>query len=132
MAAGGGEFVMDFEYPEPEPAPVTTIAWRLGHVTVGVFGMRNASHFGGPAIDYHSVIWPADAASALSELDAAYERWTAGVAELAADDWARPVGPAEGPWAASPYASLILHINREAIHHMAEVLFLRDLFRNRD
>src|SRR5215471_8641916 len=46
IAAGSGEFVIDFAYPEPEVPPVTTIAWRLGHLIVGVFGARNASHFG--------------------------------------------------------------------------------------
>src|SRR5438105_6921400 len=114
MAAGGGDLVMDFEYPEPMPAPMTTIAWRLGHLTVGVFGMRNASHFRGPPIDYQSVAWPPDADGALAELDAAYQRWTEGVAGFTGGDWARPVGPAEGPWASSPYAALVLHINREA------------------
>ena len=38
--------------PEPEPAPVTTIAWRLAHIVVGVLAMRNAGHFGRPATDY--------------------------------------------------------------------------------
>jgi hypothetical protein len=33
-------------WPDPEPAPVTTIAWQLSHLAVGVFGLR-ASH--GPA-----------------------------------------------------------------------------------
>ena len=37
-AAGSGDFTIDFEWPEPEPVPVTTIAWRLGHIIVGVFG----------------------------------------------------------------------------------------------
>ena len=46
QAAGGGDLVADFEYPEPDPAPVTTIAWRIAHIRVGVFGQRNASHFG--------------------------------------------------------------------------------------
>ena len=32
---------IDFAYPPPEPAPFTTIAWRLAHVIVGVFAMRN-------------------------------------------------------------------------------------------
>jgi hypothetical protein len=40
-----------------------------------------------------------------------------------------PVGEAEGEYAALPYAALVLHINREAIHHMAEVALLRDLYR---
>ena len=28
---------IDFIYPEPDPPPFTTIAWRLAHVIVGVF-----------------------------------------------------------------------------------------------
>jgi hypothetical protein len=40
-------------------------------------------------------------------------------------------GPTEGPYADHPLGSLILHINREAIHHGAEVCLLRDLYRNR-
>lgn len=131
MAAGGGDLVLDWEWPEPVPPPVTTIAWRIGHVLVGVFGFRNAAHFGGPPIDYQTALWPPDADGALAELDAAYGRWAAGVAGFSDEDWARPVGPAEGPWRDSPFSSLVMHVNREAIHHMAEVLLLRDLYRNR-
>jgi hypothetical protein len=125
---GEGELIMDFSYPEPSPAPVTTIAWRLGHLLVGVFGQRNASHFGGPRFDYETVVWPPDARSSLDALDDAYAQWVAGVRGLDPDDLLRPVGPAEGSFAAFPYADLVLHINREAIHHAAEVLLLRDLY----
>jgi hypothetical protein len=38
-------------------------------------------------------------------------------------------GEAEGPYAELSYLALILHINREAIHHTAEILLLRDLYR---
>jgi hypothetical protein len=127
----GDVWLPDFRMPEPEPAPVTTIAWRLGHVIVGIFGMRNASHFGGPPIDYTNHQWAGDAATALAQLDDGYARWVAGVGTLDADGLATPVGPAEGPYAEFPYAALVLHINREAIHHLAEVLLLRDLYRNR-
>lgn len=131
MAAGAGDLVADFEFPEPTPAPVTTIAWRLGHVIVGIFGMRNAAHFDGPSIDYQSAQWPPNAANALAALDDAYTAWVTGVAGLDNAALARPVGPAEGPFAEHPYAALVLHINREAIHHLAEVLLLRDLYRAR-
>ena len=107
MAAGGGELVADFDYPEPDPAPVTTIAWRLGHVTVGVFGMRNASHFGGPPMDYATVDWPGDAKSALAVLDDVYAAWVRGVGGLDEHRLAEPVGEAEGPYAAYPYAALV-------------------------
>ena len=128
MAAGAGDLVMDFNVPQPFPAPVTTIAWRLGHVIVGIFGARNASHFGGPPMDYLTVEWPGDATSALAMLDEGYDRWIAGVRGLDAEGLARPVGPAEGPFAELPYATLVLHINREVIHHLAEIAVLRDLY----
>jgi hypothetical protein len=129
MAAGGGDLVADFEYPEPVPPPVTTIAWRLGHLIVGVFGARNAAHFGGPPMDYMSVDWPGDAASALAMLDDGYAAWVRGVRGLDEAGLAEPVGESEGPFAAYPYVALVLHINREAIHHLAEVALLRDLYR---
>jgi len=128
MAAGGGDLVADFEVPEPVPAPVTTIAWRLGHVIVGIFGARNAAHFGGPPMDYATVHWPATAADALRMLDEGYDRWTAAVTRLDEARMALPVGEAEGPHADRPYASLVLHIHREVIHHLAEVALLRDLY----
>jgi ABC-type transport system substrate-binding protein len=128
MAAGAGELVIDWEYPEPVPAPVTTIAWRLGHVIVGVFGARNAAHFGGPPMDYLTTSWPGDAATALAMLDEGYARWVEGVRGLDAVRLASPVGEAEGPHADRPYATLVLHIHREVIHHLAEVALLRDLY----
>jgi hypothetical protein len=131
MAAGAGDWVADFAHPEPDPPPVTTIAWRIGHLTVAVFGLRNASHFGGPPIDPASYDWSPTAAGALRALDAAQSRWIAGVRDLADEGLERPVGPAEGPWAEHPYATLVLHIHREAIHHGAEILLLRDLYRSR-
>jgi hypothetical protein len=129
MAAGSGDLVADFAVPEPSPAPVTTIAWRIGHLLVGVFGMRNASHFGGPPIDYMTVDWPTSAAAALERLDAAYDLWMSSISDLDRDALARPIGEAEGPWAELPMAALILHIHREVIHHGAEILLLRDLYR---
>jgi hypothetical protein len=48
IAVGAGDYVTEYAYPEPDPPPVTTIAWRLAHLIVGVLGSRVASHFGGP------------------------------------------------------------------------------------
>lgn len=119
---------VDFVYPEPTPTPFTTIAWRLAHVIVGVFAMRNHSHFGGPAADYETWPYATDAATALNQLDTEYQRWTAGVRALSDDDLNRPCGPAEGPYADEPMSVLVLHINREVIHHGAEIALLRDLY----
>jgi hypothetical protein len=126
---GTGPFTVDFAFPEPDPPPVPTIAWRLAHVIVGVLAVRVASHFGGPAADYGSFAYAGTAAEALAQLDDAYARWTAGVGGLDAAGLAQPCGPAEGPFAEYPMAALVLHINREVIHHGAEVALLRDLYR---
>jgi hypothetical protein len=131
MAAGGGDLVADFEHPEPTPAPVTTIAWRLAHLVVGVFGERNASHFGGPAMSYQTMEWPATATEALALLDDGYRRWVDGVAALGDEGLTRAIGPSEGPFADEPYTMLVLHIHREAIHHLAEIALLRDLYAHR-
>ncbi len=125
---GAGPFVRDDAPEEPDPAPVTTIAWRIAHVTVEVLAMRSASHFGGPPASYDTWAYAGTASDALAALDAVYERWTSGVRSLGADGMARPCGPAEGPFADAPLAALVLHINREVIHHGAEIALLRDLY----
>lgn len=128
MAAGAGELVIDWEYPEPAPAPFTTIAWRLGHLIVGVLGMRNAAHFGRNPVDYASFCYAATAAEALAQVEGEITVWLDGVRRLGGQGLDRPCGPAEGPFAAAPLAALVLHINRELIHHFAEVSLLRDLY----
>ncbi|GAA5122943.1 DinB family protein [Haloechinothrix salitolerans] len=128
IQAGSGAMTIDFAMPVPDPPPFTTIAWRLGHVIVGVLAMRNASHFGRVPTDYQSFEYATTAARALAQLDAEYATWVAGVESLGEAGLARPCGEAEGPFASEPLAALVLHINRELIHHLAEVCLLRDLY----
>jgi hypothetical protein len=128
MALGRGEFVMDYAILEPQPTPVTTIAWRLAHVTVGCFGERTASHFDGPPVAWRTWEFAGTAAEALRQLDEQHAAWIKGMRGLSAQALAHPVGPAEGPFAESPMATLVLHIHREVIHHGAEISLLRDLY----
>ena len=130
-AAGTGEYQYECAYPSPEPnpPPVTTIAWRLAHVIVGVFGARNAAHFDGPPVGWDTFEYAGTAGEALAQLDSVYDTWIRGVRGLGSDGLTRPCGPAEGPYADYPLAALVLHINREALHHGAEIALLRDLYR---
>ena len=128
VQAGTGPFRCDFALPEPEPAPVTTIAWRLAHVIVGVFGERNHSHFDGPPISYQDFAYAGSAAEALEQVDAGYRHWCDGVRALGEGGLAGPCGEAEGPFAEHPLSELVLHIHREVIHHGAEISLLRDLY----
>jgi len=128
---GSGPYTADYAYPAPTPAPLTTIAWRMAHIASGVFGQRSHSHFGGPDASYETFRYQGTAADALAQLDEAYARWMTGVRTLSEEDLRRPVGPAEGPFAALPMLDLVLHIHREAIHHGAEIALLRDLYLRR-
>jgi hypothetical protein len=109
----------------------TTIAWRLGHVIVGVLAVRSHAHFGGPPADYMSWDYAATAAEALAQLDREYARWIEGVRGWSAEDLQVAAGEAEGPWAEHSRATLVAHIHRELIHHLAEIALLRDLWAHR-
>ena len=131
ISVGAGEFTMDYAMPPNDPEPVTTIAWRLAHIIVGVFASRIATHFGGPPADWPTWEYAPTAEQALKQLDQAYADWIAGVRNLGAEGLAWQVGPEEGDdgeYAQSPMAELVLHIHREAIHHGAEIALLRDLY----
>ena len=89
------------------------------------------NHFGADgltALRWDEIDLPITAAGGLALLDHWYDAWTAGVRALGDEGLARPCGPAEGPYADEPLATLVLHINREALHHSAEILLLLDLY----
>lgn len=123
---GAGEFVIDYAFPEPTPAPVTTIAWRLAHIIIGVLGERNARYFDGPAMSYADFDYPSTADRALEVLDECYVRWNSGVRALGDAGLAERCR--EHGFEESSMAELVLHINREMIHHLAEIALLRDLY----
>lgn len=132
MQGGSGDFTVDFAHPEPTPPPMTTIAWRLSHLIVGVLGARVHAHLSGPRIDYADFDYAGSAGQALAQLDREYAAWTAGVRGWGEEGLADECGPAEGPWSKHSHAELVLHINRELIHHGAEISLLRDLWAHRN
>jgi hypothetical protein len=117
--------VPDWIWPTPEPAPVTTIAWRLAHIA-HCFHHRYQAHFG-ERVFTHDV--PDDL---LGYVDAGYELWSRAI--LGADE-KRLARPHQGPPGTAdqyyPMWAVVLHINREVIHHGAEVALLRDLYLRR-
>jgi len=127
VQAGGGDYTIDYAFPQPDPPPFTTIAWRLGHVIVGVLAVRNAAHFGAPPASYETWEYAGTAAAALEQLDAQIDTWLAGVRGLSEEELLTPVGEKEF-LPELTMADLVLHIHRELIHHLAEVCLLRDLY----
>ncbi|MEU6352744.1 DinB family protein [Streptomyces sp. NPDC047072] len=124
-SAGPREWTMDFASPEPVPAPVTTIAWRLAHIIVSCLGYRVGWYFGGREVDSETFPYAGTADEALKQLDEMYGRWNAGVRELSDADLEKP--PGAGP-ERFPMENRILHVNRELIHHGGEISLLRDLY----
>ncbi len=122
---GGGRFTVDYAFSAPTPAPVTTIAWRLAHITVHVLAKRAEIHFGTTPVDYDTHVYAGAAAAALDQLDRAYAAWASGMRTA---DLERGCGPDSGPFASRPLAALVQHVNREVIHHGAEIALLRDLY----
>ncbi|GAA1890044.1 DinB family protein [Asanoa iriomotensis] len=123
--------------PWPEegtPPPVTTIAWRMAHIAVN-FHTRWSTFFAdtgtGDMFDPRHI--PADlpgtAADALAFLDRAYQRWHTAISGLDAEALSRPLGPRGAYFAKDPMAALIVHVNRETMHHGGEIGVLRDLYR---
>jgi len=129
QAFGSGAGVVDFAIPEPTPPPLTTIAWRLSHLVVGVLGDRNARFFDGPGTSYDSYDYPLRAEASLHDLDAGFARWIGGVRALTDTDLLAACG--EPGHEDASMAELVLHIHRELIHHLAEVALLRDLWAHR-
>ena len=123
-----GRLAMDLVRPEPQPPPVTTIAWRLCHVGTTLLQRAN-HHFGDRTLVRTQVELPGTAGGGLALVDDAYAAWCAGLGGLGDGDLDRRgdggPGTLDGQF---PFADVILHVNREVIHHGAEVALLRDLF----
>jgi hypothetical protein len=136
-----GDLVLDGEAErgEPDPPPVTTIAWRMMHIAVGVFYTRASTFFGDGRVPEDADMFdprhrPADglpgtAREALVLLDSSYRWWRDGLLTLDDEAFARPLGPRGAYFAEASMADLVLHLNRETMHHGGEIGVLRDLYR---
>lgn len=127
VAWGSGEFTLDHGQ-DTDPAPVTTIAWRLGHLIRSI-ASTNGVYFGGPGVDAETFDYPGTAESAVARLDEVYANFVAGVRSLGDAGLAEPQGDRSPPaFANAPVARVVLYTSVEAVHHGAEVCLLRDLY----
>lgn len=128
---GSGEFTWDYG-PGAEPTPVTTIAWRLGHLIQSFADTNAVFLFGGQRVDAEDFDYPGTAASALALLDQVHADFAAGVRSLGDAGLAELQGHRSPPaFANAPVARVLLYMSVEAFHHGAEVCLLRDLYPRR-
>jgi hypothetical protein len=117
-------------WPEPDPPPFTTIAWRMTHL-ISVFGRRASNHFGDGSFSEETMVVRGTAKDAIAELNWQHGFWRSGLVALTEEELGRPCGPVEGRYGEAPLAALVQHIHREFIHHGSEICLLRDLYRYR-
>jgi hypothetical protein len=131
-AFGKGKWRLDTELGDPTPAPVTTIAWRIGHLYAG-FALRWEWTFGGKRKLWGSVELTPRADEAQARLWATLSRWREDVAKLD-DAQLDTVGLSQFPHGLDPtvpFIAIVWWTNRELIHHTAEIGLLRDLWASR-
>jgi hypothetical protein len=129
QAYGTGGWVLDSARPEPQPAPMTTIAWRLGHLYAG-FTLRWEWTFGGREKLWDSLEFTPSAAAACARFWTLMDTWQASVAGMT-DEQLDMIGFGQFPGGLDPqlpFIAIVWWTNREFIHHMAEIALLRDLW----
>ncbi|HEX3605042.1 MAG TPA: DinB family protein [Candidatus Dormibacteraeota bacterium] len=127
---GGGEWRFDHSDDQPAPAPFTTIAWRLMHLTdcIGAYHLFLWTDQQEPPDNWLEVAPAADAGIALWDHHA-----TAFLDALAGEDDASLARPVRIPWwpAEVPRWQVVANVVAEATHHGAEIGVIRDLYLRR-
>ena len=125
-AEHAGRWTIDYDWPPPEPAPVTTIAWRLVHLANGNWIYWEHA-FGPGERMFPDLVIPGEAGGALTYWTASRVPITAWL-DTATDadlDEARPSHFGGTKTAGEVMAILV----DEQTHHAAEIALLRDLYR---
>jgi hypothetical protein len=125
-----GRWVADWARPDPVPAPVTTIAWRIWHIA-DCLASYVAPHLGEWPLPGEFRDWCGDAATARTHLETAHDAFRERITALGEDGLRSPLGEKWGPFAENSWADLVLHATDEVAHHGAEIGLLRDLYRTR-
>ena len=107
-----------------DPAPVTTIAWRLWHIAIDCFD-DYTRRFAGDQSDA-SPEWTTSSAEAVDLLRV---KWSVFRSELVGRDLWDQLGPNWAHFSRHAVADIAMHASNEMVHHGAEIALLRDLYR---
>ena len=114
--------------PDPDPPPVTTIAWRMWHIAIECLEGYAARVFGTTATDLEDRAFTLDVDEAIDITARAAGGFRAALVAQGPDWLFEQLGPTYGPYAEATYLGLTLHVIDELVHHGAEVALLRDLY----
>lgn len=126
----GGNWIMDLSRPEPDPPPFTTIAWRMTHLSSSL--AARADHTNGTrSVTRDDLVIARTAEEAIEYFRLASSQWQ-GALESAGEEHVHEVGYSQLPWGLDPqlpFIEIAWWVNKELIHHGAEIALLRDLYR---
>jgi hypothetical protein len=130
-AYGPGDQVLDRDHGLDPFAggPLTTAAWRIGHL-VSSFAGRWEWTFGQRQTPPDDLVDFRPDTSLVDRLWTEIDRWTNAI-ELLEDEHLDEVGYGQYPDGMDrhlPFITIVRWMNRETIHHLAEVALLRDLY----
>lgn len=127
----GGSVTVDGEGERDlDPAPVTTIAWRLWHIGVDCLDGYSERLLGATGASVSGAGWHLEPGPALADLDRSWQCFRGGLGELTKEQWWEQLGDDWGPWSRHSVLDLAVHALHEIAHHGAEVALLRDLYRD--
>ncbi|NED94791.1 DinB family protein [Phytoactinopolyspora alkaliphila] len=130
VLVGAGAWGRDGGRPHPYPPPITTIAWRMHHLTEMLLGRADWT-IGDHSFTESEMIVRGDAVSAITSLEEAIGSWRAAL-EAADDDALDAIGHStypDGGDPEEPFLEIVWWVNQEVLHHGAEIALLRDLYR---
>ena len=121
-----GRWSADYAEPDPDPAPFTTIAWRLVHIAECKI-MYHEYAFGPGRLTWPDIDSAHTAADAIAQLEEGQALLAADLAALDDDELERPRATNWGEdW---PTWKIFWTMIHHDIHHGAEIGALRDLHR---
>ncbi|HEX3425473.1 MAG TPA: DinB family protein [Acidimicrobiales bacterium] len=123
-----GAWTSDFVRPQPDPPPVTTIAWRLAHITVNENRFRPWLGLDpDPGPPQRTI--PPTAKGARQTIETIKAERHQDLMQVTDSDLWEKIGVVGGPYAEGTRVSWVMHVLDELIHHGAEIALLRDLYR---
>jgi hypothetical protein len=124
---GTGDWVAEWPDGADSPGP-RTIAWLIAHLTEAFFE-RWEWTFGSHQRRRDDLDLPGVRSEAVAELTRWLNAWRRDIAALPPGE-VMTVGlsTASDIDAAAPFGHLVLHMNRELIHHGSEIVVLQDLY----
>jgi hypothetical protein len=134
---GSGEWRLEYQalpLSSAEPPPFTTIAWRVAHLASGM-ALRADWAVGSKSLEFDTVEMPGSAEAGIAALERSASEWREALTTATTDADLDQVGRSAFPWGLDPdlpFIEIVWWVNKEVIHHGAEIAVLRDLWQWRN